>query len=220
MNTSDRFDLICFDVDGTLVKHPTGMVIWEVLNLKYGGTSEINRHRYEQYRRGKISYEEWVRLDVEGWQAAGATREEINESVAEFRLIDGAREAVAALKDRGFKLAVISGTLDIVLERLFPDHPFDEVFTNKLLFDDDGSISGWVATRFDGQGKPDALKEIAKRHHIALERSAFVGDGENDVPLLGVAGFFVAYQPKSSELESRADVVITDDNLHRLADIF
>lgn len=220
MPRGKQFDLIAFDVDGTLVRHPTGRVIWEVLNLRYGGSEETNRARFEMYHRGELPYDEWVKLDVGGWIAAGATKTEILDSVDEFELIDGARETIEELKRRGFRLAVISGTIDIVLDRLFPDHPFDDVHTNKIFFDEDGKLESWRATAYDGHGKPVALREIAGKHDVPLERSAFVGDGENDVPLLGVSGFFVAYQPKSKRLQAGADLVIEDEGLHGLLDVF
>jgi len=215
-----QYDLICFDVDGTLVRHPSNMVIWEVLNLKYGGSREINRLRYQMYCEGKLTYERWVQLDVQTWIDAGATRDDIVEAVEEFSLFPGARESVLELGRRGYKLAVISGTLDILLETLFPDHPFDVVFTNKIFFDDEGRLEAWQATRFDSHGKPVALRDIAQQSGIPLSRTAYVGDGENDIPLLGVAGYFVAFRPRSRALAEGADLVIADDGLYKLLDVF
>ncbi|MEE9271284.1 MAG: HAD-IB family phosphatase [Candidatus Krumholzibacteria bacterium] len=220
MKLEKAFDLICFDVDGTLVKHPTGMVIWEVLNIRFGGSVGQNRKRYAMYRDGKISYAEWVELDIEDWLAAGASRETILESVSEFDLVDGARDTVTELALRGFKLGVISGTLDIVLDTLFPDHPFGDVYTNKIYFDKEGQLSAYEATPYDGRGKPDALRAMAEKHGVPLARCAFVGDGENDVPLLGVPGCFVAYRPKSPKLAAGADIVIQEEGLRSLLDVF
>jgi phosphoserine phosphatase len=196
------------------------MVIWEVLNLKFGGSREINRMRYEMYCQGKLTYDRWVELDVGGWIDRGATREGVLEAVSEFSLFDGARETVHELKNRGYKLSVISGTLNVLLDTLFPDHPFDDVYTNKVFFDDAGKLVSWEATRYDSHGKPDALRDIARRNDIPLERTAFVGDGENDVPLLGVAGYLVAFRPKSRNLAEGADYVINGDGLRPLLDIF
>jgi phosphoserine phosphatase len=220
MTTRKTIDLICFDVDGTLVEHPAGMVIWEVLNLRYGGSHAMNKHRYGMYHRGEITYDEWVALDVEGWVAAGATRDEILESVSEFRLVERARETVDELKRRGYELAIISGTLDVVLDTLFPEHPFDDVYTNKIFFDEDGKLTSWKATAFDGKGKPHALRKITERHGIPMSRSAFVGDGENDVPLLGMPGVLVAYEPRSKKLEDGADHVIRNRGFDTLLKIF
>lgn len=212
--------MICFDVDGTLVHHPTGMVIWEVLNLRFGGTVEQNHARYAMYRRGEIRYDEWVELDVEDWVAAGASRQTILESVREFELVKGACETVSELKARGYHLAVISGTLDIVLDTLFPDHPFDDVYTNRVFFDEAGNLCAWQATPFDGHGKPDALRVLCRKHNIDPARAAYIGDGENDVPLIGVPGYLIAFHPRSSALEAGADLVMRDPDLSRLLDIF
>jgi len=218
--TGRAFDLICFDVDGTLVKHPNDLVIWEVLNERHTGDRKVNKERYEMFKSGRITYDEWVDLDVGGWVADGATRDDVYDAVSEFELIDGAHETVHELKRRGFKLGIISGTLDVMLDRLFPDHPFDDVYTNRLHFNDDGKLDRCSATLFDGDGKPNALRMIAEKHDVPLERSAYVGDGENDVPLLGVSGYFVAYEPRSRELEKGADLVIRAGDLRLLLDVF
>ena len=218
--TERTFDLICFDLDGTLVEHPDGLVIWEVLNHRYIGNRQINKKRCEMFQSGEISYDEWVTLDVEGWVAAGATRDDVYDAVSEFELIEGAYETVHELKNRGFKLGIISGTLDVMLNGLFPDHPFDDVYTNQLYFDGRGRLDRWRATPFDGNGKPEALRLIADKYDIPLERAAYVGDGENDVPLLGVSGCFVAYEPRSKELEEGADIVIRGGGLRSLLDVF
>ena len=220
MQPKNDIRLICFDLDGTLFRHPHGMVIWEALNLRYGGSPEINRQRYDMYYNGVISYAEWVDMDAGGWQSMGATRDEMLEVAGEFSLVEGARETIHELKNRGFKLAVISGSIDIMLDHLFPDHPFEDVFTNRVNFDDAGRLSSWQATPYDGRGKSEALKIITGKHDVPLEQSAFVGDGDNDVSVLGVAGFFVAVKPKSATLAERADVVIHDEGVHALLDIF
>jgi phosphoserine phosphatase len=215
-----RYDLICFDVDGTLVEHPQNKVIWEVLNLKILGSDTINKERYRMYFDGEITYDEWVNLDVRGWFDRGATRRQILDAVGEFNLIAGARETVNELKRRGYRLAIISGTLNVVIDTLFPDHPFEEVFTNKIFFDERGKLASWEPTPFDLHGKPVALKALVQEFGTTLERSAFIGDGENDVPLLGVAGYFVAFNPRSLELEKGSDTVIRGRNLKKILEIF
>jgi phosphoserine phosphatase len=219
LNRNRKYDLICFDVDGTLIKHPSDKVIWEILNIRFTGDDTVNRERYRMYLAGEISYSDWVRLDVGGWIGAGATRQQIIEAVREFRLYEGALETVHALKERGVHLAVISGTIDVVIDTLFPDHPFDDVFTNRILFDGDDRVCGWEATPYDLHGKPVALRDLAERHQVPLERTAFVGDGENDVPIVGVAGYVVAFNPRSAELERRADRVMKQRNMLEILDV-
>ena len=79
MSTNARasIGLIAFDVDGTLVRGPDGMTVWEVLNLAFTGTPEWNKERYAAYKAGKLSYAEWVALDITGWREAGARRDDL-----------------------------------------------------------------------------------------------------------------------------------------------
>ncbi|NIM20121.1 MAG: HAD-IB family phosphatase [Candidatus Latescibacteria bacterium] len=215
-----QYDLICFDVDGTLIEHPTGKVIWELLNIRYGGSEQINQARYDSYMEGNITYDKWVELDVSDWIEKRATQEEIVEVVRGFRPHEGALETVEELKKRGYRLSVVSGTLDIVIDTIFPDHPFDDVFTNRIFFDGDGNLTGWKATPFDIFGKPIALRELARKYGTTLDRIAYIGDGDNDVPLLGVVGYFVAFNPRSAELERGADRVVKNQSMTKLLEIF
>jgi phosphoserine phosphatase len=210
---SCRFDLVAFDVDGTLVHHPEDKTVWEVLNRRFTGSDDQNAHRWDLYKRGKLSYAEWVALDIESWREAGATRETLTGSFGELTLVSGAKETLDALKSEGARLAVISGTLDLLLDTLFPDHPFDEVYTNRIAFDPEGRISHWHATPFDMDGKGVALRAIAMREGIPLARCAFVGDHVNDIAAARLAGFSIAFNPKSEELEALASAVVRSRDL-------
>ena len=210
------FDLVAFDVDGTLVQGPDGLNVWELLNRRFLGTSEVNRQRYALYLEGKLSYAEWVALDIEGWRDAGARRDDLVREFAALRLTHGTRETLAELQRRGLRLVVISGTLDLMLKTLYPDHPFEEIHANHIGFDDAGTISHWRATPFDMDGKAQALRGIAMREGIRLERTAFVGDSANDVWIASTAGFTVAWNPRSDDLERLAGAVVRGENLQAI----
>jgi HAD superfamily phosphoserine phosphatase-like hydrolase len=208
-----RFDLVAFDVDGTLVREPRDRTVWEVLNERFTGRADHNEERFALYRAGKLTYAEWVELDVTGWRDAGATRDELVEAFAPLRLVDGTRETLERLKEAGCRMVVISGTLDLMLQTLLPDAPFDEVYANHIGFDAEGRISHWRATPFDMEGKAQVLRAVAMRCGIGLARCAFVGDSGNDVWVARTAGFTVAFNPKSPELEQVADVSVRSDDL-------
>jgi phosphoserine phosphatase len=209
----NRFEVIAFDVDGTLVRHPRDKTVWEVLNEAFTGSDTQNRERYRLFQEGKLSYADWVALDVGSWKEAGARRVDLVSAFAPLALVPGARETLAELRSRNLHLVVISGTLELLLDTLYPDHPFDEVFANRIRFDNLGRISTWEATPYDMEGKGVALKQVADRRGVPLERCAFVGDHANDLSAARIAGYTVAFNPKSSELESIADVVVRNPDL-------
>jgi HAD superfamily phosphoserine phosphatase-like hydrolase len=213
-------DLVAFDVDGTLVVHPEDKVVWHILAERFGGDRDGGAARFAAYRAGTMTYAEWVALDVGEWIAGGATREGILAAIrAELRLRAHAREVLHTLRDRGYHLAVISGTIDVVLDELFPDHPFAQVFTNRLRFDAAGGISGWTATPYDMEGKAEALKLVAAAAGVAVARCAFVGDHLNDVAALRLAGLPIACAPKHDDVRRAARVVLADDELPRLLEL-
>lgn len=208
--------LVAFDVDGTLVRHPAGLTVWEVLNQRFAGSAAINRERYAMFRAGRLSYAEWVALDIEGWRDAGARRDDLVAQFGALSLVPFTREALAALKARGLRLVIISGTLDLMLHTLLPDGPFDEIHANHIGFDAEGRIAHWRATPFDMEGKERLLRAIALREGIPLARCAFVGDSENDVWVARSAGLSIAFNPRSDELERAASVVVRSDDLRDL----
>jgi HAD superfamily phosphoserine phosphatase-like hydrolase len=206
-------DLVAFDVDGTLVRGPRERTVWEVLNERFTGCADHDRVRYGLYREGKLSYAEWVGLDVASWRDAGARREDLIAAFSVLRLVDGTREALAELADAGCRLFVVSGTLDLMLETLYPDHRFEEIYANRVGFDGEGRITHWQATPFDMEGKAELLRALALREDIPLARCAFVGDSSNDVWIAQTAGLSLAFNPKCPELEGAVDAVVRSEDL-------
>ena len=212
------FELIAFDVDGTLIESDDGKVVWQLLNEHYD--PELgNAKRFAAYMRKEITYPQWVDLDVGTWVDAAATREQIARVITQhLHLVPGVEQTIRTLAARGYRLAVISGTLDLTLQLLYPDHPFEEVFTNKIWFHEDGLIAGWEPTPYDMDGKAEALVTLAQQMQIPLQRTVYVGDNINDIQVMGVSGLAVAFEPKAPEVEQAAHRVVRKD-LRGLLDI-
>jgi phosphoserine phosphatase len=210
------FDLVAFDVDGTLIGHPAGKVVWNLLNERYAGESAEAAGRMARYLAGELSYARWVDLDIGDWVAAGATREQLVATIRdELHVVPGVRETLAQLAAQGYRLAVISGTLDLTLEVLLPGVRFDALFTNRISFDAAGRIAGWEATPYDMEGKAVALRRTAEEMGVELPRTVYVGDNINDVAAMAAAGLAVAFEPKDPSVAAAAAVVIAGD-LRRL----
>lgn len=207
-----QYRLVAFDVDGTLVSHDRRKVVWELFNEHFCPELKINGSRLRAYMQRQITYSEWVGLDVADWMLAGARREQMVELVRQhLHPTPGARQTIWRLHERGYHLAVISGTIDLTLDLLYPEHPFAEVYTNRLLFDGDGRIQSWVATPYDMDGKAKALASIAARLGIPLSETVFVGDNVNDVGAMGVAGLSIAYEPKHTAVSQAAHAEVRGD---------
>jgi HAD superfamily phosphoserine phosphatase-like hydrolase len=214
-NGSPRYRLVCFDLDGTLVDDT--IYIWQTLHDHFGSDAARRRQAREDFFEGRIPYDAWLAHDMELLIARGANHERLREAVGRLKPMEGAHDTLATLSARGARLAVLSGSLDVVLEHHFPGTPFAHVFLNRLRFAPDGAIAGWEATPYDLARKAQGLLEMARRENLPLRRIAFVGDNENDLEVVRLlksqGGLAVAFNCKSAALAREASVVVPGRDL-------
>lgn len=211
-----RYKLICFDLDGTIVDKTT--FIWQTLHNYFQTDQHRRKDAMEQFHAKKITYDAWAQHDLQLFKERNVTRKEMLKAFAPLCLMPGALETLTNLKQRGFTLAVISGSLQIVLEHLLPNYKelFDVVLINHVYFDAAGKIERIVATPFDMEQKATGLKKIAAHEHIPLAQTIFVGDNYNDLHVAQLAGKSIAFNCQSQELRRIADVVIDEKDLRKI----
>ena len=96
----------------------------------------------------------------------------------------------------GYRTAILSGGFTYFGEYLQKKLGIDEVHANELEIED-GKVTGRVVGQVvDGQRKAQLLQEIADKEGINLEQAIAVGDGANDLPMLGLAGLGIAFRAK------------------------
>jgi phosphoserine phosphatase len=119
------------------------------------------------------------------------------QSVAErLRLNEGAEHLISTLKKLGYKTAIVSGGFTFFGEYLQQRLGVDYVYANQLDIKD-GLVTGQVCGDIiDGQRKAELLREIAAKEGLKLQQVIAVGDGANDLPMLGIAGLGIAFRAK------------------------
>ena len=98
------------------------------------------------------------------------------------------------------------------------DELFDDIYINRLKFDDAGVVAGVEATPYDFEGKAVALEKMCADRGLLVEQAVFVGDGFNDAHVGAKAGLSIAYPPRDYETEAAAHVLIKEDDLMRVVE--
>ena len=181
--------LFAFDMDSTLIE---GEVIDELAKLA-GVADEVVKVT-ESAMRGEIEFQESFRRRVALLRGLKETR--VRELLDTIPLVEGAEQLIGTLKMLGYKTAILSGGFNFFAQHLQKRLGIDYVFANDLDIAD-GVVSGEVRTPIvDGARKAELLRQIARQENISLDQVVAVGDGANDLPMLGIAGMGIAFRAK------------------------
>lgn len=194
--------LAVFDMDSTLIEVE---VIDEL--AKAAGVGDQVIAITEQAMRGEIDFKESFKKRL-------ALLKGLDESVLEkiantLPLTEGAENLFAELKKLGYRTAILSGGFTYFAKKLQQKLNIDYVFANELEIVD-GKLTGVAVDPIvDAQRKADLLRELAIKENISLEQTIAVGDGANDLPMLGIAGLGVAFRAKPLVKQSAKQAIST-----------
>ena len=146
----------------------------------------------------------------------GLSADVIEKVLAErITMMPGGQTLVATMKAQGGYTALVSGGFTAFTAFVAEVLGFDENRANKLLIER-GVLTGEVGMPILGkQAKIDALEEITGRIGLAESDVIAVGDGANDLGMLGRAGLGIALHAKPS-VAAQCDVRVNFGDLSAL----
>lgn len=193
--------LVVFDVDSTLIQ---GEVI-EMLAAHAGCEDEV-REITEAAMRGELDFTESLERRVAC--LAGLPESALDEVADTLTLTPGARTTIRTLKRIGFRCGVVSGGFTPIIERLAEELGLDFYAANNLEIED-GKLTGRVVGEvIDRPGKAAALRRFADQYGVPLSQCVAIGDGANDIDMIGTAGLGVAFNAKPA-LREVADTALS-----------
>ena len=183
--------VLAMDMDSTLINIEC---IDEI--AAFGGVKEQVASITEAAMRGEIKdFSESLIRRVAFLKGLSA---DVLQSVYEqkLRLNPGAEKLVATAKQAGLKVLLVSGGFTFFTEKLKARIGLDAAHAN-VLGAENGLLTGHVVGRIlDAQGKADTLRAFAQDCGATANQIIAIGDGANDLKMLGLAGYSVAYRAK------------------------
>jgi len=203
--------LIIFDLDNVLID---GEAIDEIGKL--AGVEEEISDITRKAMEGKLDFETALKKRVS--LLKGTSLEDVRKTMEGIPFMEGAEETLKELKKRGYKIATISGSFEIIANRIKDQLGLDYAFSN-ILHEENGILTGEVSGPLVNGSKVDVLKQIIKMEDISTEECAAVGDAANDISMLKEAKLGIAFNAKPI-LKEIADIVIEDKDLRQLIPLF
>ena len=211
------FKLIAFDMDSTLINIECVDEIADAAGRK----AEVAAIT-EAAMRGEITdYKESLRQRVA--LLKGVTEAHMQQVYDQrLQLNPGAQALVQACKAAGLKVLLVSGGFTFFTDRIRDRLGIDFARSNVLEVQD-GVLTGRMVDQpwgdiCDGAEKRRTVLEVATLLGISPAQCIAMGDGANDLPMMGVAGLSVAYHAKPAVRE-QAMVSIEQGGLDRLLEV-
>ena len=215
------FKLIAFDMDSTLINIECVDEIADAAGRK----AEVAAIT-EAAMRGEIAdYKASLRQRVALLRGVPVTAlHEVYEQ--RLHLNPGAQTLVRACQAAGLKTLLVSGGFTFFTDRIRDRLGLDYTRSNVLQTEGTGAderLTGRMVDQpwgdiCDGAEKRRMLLETCERLGISPRQAIAVGDGANDLPMMGEAGLSVAYHAKPAVRE-RAMLAIDEGGLDRRCEV-
>jgi phosphoserine phosphatase len=215
------YKLIAFDMDSTLINIECVDEIADAAGRK----AEVAAIT-EAAMRGEITdYKASLRARVA--LLKGVTVQHMEEVYTQrLQLNPGAAALVAACKAAGLKVLLVSGGFTFFTDRIRDRLGIDFARSNVLEVESGptcGTLTGRMVDQpwgdiCDGAEKRRTLLEVASLMGISMAQTIAMGDGANDLPMMGEAGLSVAYHAKPAVRE-QANIAINSGGLDRLLEV-
>lgn len=197
--------LVVLDADSTLIREEAIELLADA-----AGSLELVAAVTERAMRGELDFAASLRERVA--TLAGLPIAEFERARARITPTPGVQELIDGVHAVGGLVGVVSGGFHELLDPLATRLGLDFCRANRLDVAD-GRLTGRVdGSIVDAHAKAAALDEWASESGIPPYRTVAVGDGANDLEMLGVARLAVAFCAKPLVRE-RADVAIDTPDL-------
>ncbi|MGV9171258.1 MAG: HAD-IB family phosphatase [Promethearchaeia archaeon] len=199
IQAEDRFrrlkKLILIDIDSVLLEEATlGQFFSDLQNLM---------EKHNPQKKGMDSISSFQELINNLTLLRGIPIDEVESLAKEVKLKDETYELFQILREIGFKVALISSGLNCFIRDLLKKSVIDYAFTNKLIADEQGLITGEFEDPIIANStKNDITNIILKLERIKREQIIGLGTSGKDTPYMKNFGLTIAYDPPNEKIET------------------
>ena len=193
--------LIVFDLNHTLIRDNS----WRNLNLAMGITPEEDATLMARAARGGITDAEGQAWLLQRYRQRGDCRRvAVQRILSQYTYMPHAQMVVVALQARGYRVAINSGAMDILVSMVAEQLGVALwQASNHFIFDDQDMMCQIDAPDNDAMAKVEQLRQLAAEQQVSLSDCLVVGDGANDLPLFAATGNGVTFASSPTTRHAR-----------------
>ena len=182
---------VIFDCDGVLVDSVSS---WKTLHDHFGTDNSLNLKRFIN---GELTDVEFMSSDIKMWKDKQDPihRDVLFRSYSGVKLMEGARELVAELKDKGVFVAIVSAGVDIFVSSIAAMLKVDDWIANGFKFNDDDTLSDEGICRLHASKKDVVIRKLMSMHNFSPEDCVSIGDSEMDLSMIVDGSRFIGFNP-------------------------
>ncbi len=182
---------VIFDCDGVLVDSVSS---WKTLHDHFGTDNSLNLKRFIN---GELTDVEFMSSDIKMWKDKQDPihRDVLFRAYSGVKLMEGARELVAELKDKGVFVAIVSAGVDIFVSSIAAMLKVDDWIANGFKFNDDETLSDEGICRLHASKKDVVIKKLMSMHNFSPEDCVSIGDSEMDLSMIVDGSRFIGFNP-------------------------
>lgn len=199
--------LISFDLDGTLIKNNS----WLLLNMGLGITAREDLELYDKYSAGELSYEEWIKILLGHYKNSDfANKQGMHEIWKQYEASPHAATVIAQLK-KNYEVCIVTGALKNFALLVGQELGIENVCSvNELEFDEKWNLKNIFSLGDEPSAKLRLLQKFCSEQKIELSQVIHVGDGTNDIPIFDATGKGIAFARCSDSVKKHAQWIIND----------
>jgi HAD superfamily phosphoserine phosphatase-like hydrolase len=210
-------NLAAFDMDGTLIQGRLVFALADRFDLS-------DKVRSIQSHRLMLGHEQTKAIAE---LFAGLTRKDLESAIASIPFTENCERTIAALKDRGYNVGIISDSYTIAAGLVADRLNLNFVMANELQIIN-GKITGKVdmPLGWDRIGcfckisvcKRYHLEKSAQQFSVPIKNTLAVGDTKSDMCMIQRAGVGVVFMPKDEEIKKASDKIVSEPDLLKVLD--
>ena len=206
-------EAVVFDCDGVLTDNGSS---WQTIHEHFGTD---NKESLALFLDGDISEAEFVEDDIRRWREVQPDihRDDIMRCYGGIRLMDGARNVVRELQERGVYVAIISSGVDLFVGTIANMLKVDDWAANGFEWDEEGWLLGGLPTRVFSHYKGLMVDKLIGINGFEPAGVVSVGDYSTDLSMQVEGSRFIGFNPSGqraiSDFENAGAPIVVEKDL-------